>query len=143
MTLIEARTNEMLPEIAAAFGRGSDAKERIAGGGAFLDSLARERREWCLLYMEFWSRAVRDPKLRRRFARNYASWRHGIGDLIGRQFETLGLSGYAAPEELASALIAFFEGQILQRLIDPSALEDGFFERLLLRFFGRMGVLKD
>lgn len=36
--------------------------------------------------------------------------------------------------------IALFAGQVLQCLIDPGGL-DGFFTRLLLRFFGRLGAL--
>jgi hypothetical protein len=87
--------------------------------------------------MEFWARAVRDPKLRRRFAAQYELWRSGIAEMIEAQERELGIELDAPASELASALIALFEGHVLQRLIDAKAFDDGFFTRLLLRFFAR------
>ena len=140
LALVESRIDENLGQIAAAFQQGETAADRIRSGGALLDSLVERDREWCLLYKEFWSRAMRDPKLRRRFAQQYEGWRAGIAQMIEERYRELGLEVDAPPNELASALIALFEGQVMQRLIDPKALEDGFFTRLLLRFFARLGV---
>ena len=143
LTLIESRTLGTLADIQAAFAEGGSPLERLSRGGRFLDSLASERRDWCLLYMEFWSRAVRDPKLRRRFAGQYKAWRDGIVAMIEAQYESLGITPDASSEETASSLIALFEGQVLQRLIDPKPFSAGFFERLLLRFFARLGVVSE
>ncbi|MDQ3964734.1 MAG: TetR family transcriptional regulator C-terminal domain-containing protein, partial [Actinomycetota bacterium] len=123
---------------ADAFRDGQTAADRIRSGGRFLDSLVAKDRQWCLLYMEFWGRAVRDPKLRRRFAAQYAAWRSGIAQIIETQSNEVGVEFDAPADELASALIALFEGQVLQRLIDPRAFDEGFFTRLLLRFFARL-----
>ena len=137
LTLIEARSAEKLEDIAAAFQNGSTASERLRSGGAFLDSLAERDRQWCILYMEFWGRAVRDPKLRRRFAAQHDAARTAIAGMIEAQAKELHIELDARPAELASALIALFEGHVLQRLIDPKAFNEGFFTRLLLRFFTR------
>jgi AcrR family transcriptional regulator len=137
ITLIESRIQTSLHDIAAAFQEGATAGERIRSGGRFLDSLVARDRQWCLLYMEFWARAVRDPKLRRRFAAQYDVWRSGIAEMIEAQERELGIELDAPAPELASALIALFEGHVLQRLIDPKTFDDGFFTRLLLRFFAR------
>jgi AcrR family transcriptional regulator len=143
LTLIESRIGSRLQEIAAAFQEGDTAPDRIRSGGQYLDSLLAQDRQWCLLYMEFWARAVRDPKLRRRFAMQYDTWRKGIAQVIETQSKELGVALDASPPELASALIALFEGHVLQRLIDPKGLEEAFFARLLVRFFGRLGVLSN
>lgn len=140
LTLIESRIGGSLQEIAAAFANGDTAADRIRSGGQFLDSLVAKDRQWCLLYMEFWARAVRDPKLRRLFADQYETWRSGIAFIIDSQATELAIELDAPPDELASALIALFEGHVLQRMIDPNRLEEGFFTRLLLRFFGRLGA---
>ncbi len=137
LTLIESRIQSSLHDIAIAFQKGGTAAERIRSGGHYLDSLVAQDRQWCLLYMEFWARAVRDPKLRRRFAGQYEAWRSGIAEMIEAQARELGIELDAPPPELASALIALFEGHVLQRLIDPKTFDDGFFTRLLLRFFAR------
>lgn len=138
VALVESRIEQNLREIALAFQQGDTAAEKIRAGGAYLDSLVERDRQWCVLYMEFWSRAVRDPKLRRRFARQYEAWREVIAEMIEGRYRELGLDVDAPPRELASALIALFEGQVLQRLIDPRGIEPGFFTRLLLRFFARL-----
>ncbi len=142
LTLIESRIQTSLRDIAAAFQQGVTADERIRSGGEFLDSLVAKDRQWCLLYMEFWSRAVRDSQLRKRFAAQYEVWRAGIADMIERQSRELGMDLDSPPRELASALIALFEGHVLQRLIDPAGFEEGFFTRLLLRFFARLAPEK-
>ncbi len=140
LALVESRIEENLQQIALAFQQGRTAADRIRAGGALLDSLVERDREWCLLYKEFWAQAMRDPKLRKRFAQQYEVWRVGIAQMIEERYRELGLEADAPPRELASALIALFEGQVMQRLIDPNALEEGFFVRLLLRFFARLGV---
>lgn len=140
LALVESRIQENLEQIAIAFQQGDTAADRIRSGGAFLDSLVERDREWCLLYKEFWSLAMRDSRLRERFAAQYEVWREGIAHMIAERYRELGRDVDAPPRELASALIALFEGQVMQRLIDPQALEEGFFVRLLLRFFARLGV---
>ncbi len=142
LTLIESRIQGRLQEIALAFQEGDTAETRIRSGGAYLDALVAQDRQWCLLYMEFWARAVRDPKLRRRFAVQYEAWRTGIAAIIETQTRELDVKLDTAPRELASAVVALFEGHVLQRLIDPKGLEEGFFTRLLLRFFGRVGAIQ-
>lgn len=137
LSLIESRIDTSLGDIAAAFRQGA-AAERIRSGGQFLDSLVAKDRQWCLLYMEFWSRAVRDPKLRKRFAAQYEAWRVGIAEIIASQSAELGIELDAPPRELASTLIALFEGHVLQRLIAPKNFDDGFFTQVLLRFFARL-----
>ncbi len=140
LALVESLIDENLQQIAVPFQQGETAVDRIRSGGALLDSLVERDREWCLLYKEFWAQAMRDPKLRKRFAQQYEVWRAGIAQMIEERYRELGLELDAPPHELASALIALFEGQVMQRLIDPKALDDGFFTRLLLRFFARLGV---
>jgi AcrR family transcriptional regulator len=138
LSLVESRIADIFEQIALAFQEGQTEAERIRSGGAFLDSLLERDRQWCLLYMEFWSRAVRDPKLRRRFARQYELQRDGIAQMIEARYAELGLEVDAPARELASTLVALFEGHVLQRLIDPRAFDEGFFTRLLLRFFARL-----
>lgn len=138
LTLINSRIKKNLHEIAAAFQQGATAADRIRSGGNFLDSLVAQDRQWCLLYMEFWGKAVRDPKLRRRFAEQYGGWRSGIAELIESQSRELEIGLDAPSEELASALIALFEGHVLQRLIEPKTFDEGFFTQVLLRFFARL-----
>lgn len=141
LTLIEGRTADNLLAIAEAFQRGDTAEERLVEGGRFIDSLVARDTEWCRLYMEFWANAVRNHKLQRRFAQQYRLWRGAIAQMIEAQSRDLGIPLDAPSEELASGLIALFEGFVLQKLIDPGLFRQDFFAGLLVRFFGRLAAL--
>jgi AcrR family transcriptional regulator len=142
LALLEKRGAEQMAEIAQAFQEGDTAEERLTSGGRFIDSMVVANTEWCRLYMEFWSAAVRNRKFRRRFAEQYRIWRNAIAEMIEVGARDLNVTLDASPHELASAVIALSEGYVLQKLIDPGALPDDFFTRALLRFFGRLGALE-
>jgi AcrR family transcriptional regulator len=131
MELLEQRSSRHLGEIAAAFTNGDAPGERLEAGGTFLDEHLRREREWCRLYMEAWSLASRHPELRRRFADQYAAWRHGVAQTIREQSADANRLDDRRADVIASALVALFEGYMLQDLIDPEALPDDFFAQVL------------
>ena len=141
LTLIEGRTADHIAAIAQAFREGETPQARIRNGGRFIDSLVTREHQWCKLYMEFWATAMRNPTLRPRFAAQYRALRTGTAQMIQAQADALQIPLDASAEELASTLIALFEGYVLQKLIDPQLLPEDFFVRLLLRFFGRLAEL--
>ena len=141
LTLLEKRGEQQMGEIALAFQQGDTAEERLLNGGRYIDAMVVDKTEWCRLYMEFWAAAVRDRKLKRRFAQQYRMWRSGIAQMIDAGASDLGVMLDAPAEELASAVIALSEGYVLQKLIDPAALPDDYFSRTLVRFFRRFGAL--
>ncbi|MDQ3985896.1 MAG: TetR/AcrR family transcriptional regulator [Actinomycetota bacterium] len=143
LTLLEKRGTQEMEEIALAFQKGDTAEERLVNGGRFIDAMAIGKTEWCRLYMEFWAASVRDRKLRRRFAQQYEMWRSGIAQMIDAGARDLGMTLDAPAEELASAVIALSEGYVLQKLIDPAALPDDYFSRILVRFFRRFGAFEE
>ena len=79
------------------------------------------------LLMELWSQAERNPKVRRRLARAYRSWR----DLLVRAFaraQEAGVSASAAtPEEAAAAALALHDGLVAGACLrlSPGALAPG------------------
>jgi AcrR family transcriptional regulator len=141
LTLIQEHMREHLEGANAAFSTGETLIERLQSGSDYLAKVVEQDREWCLLVMEFWGQAVRDPQLREVFAADYESWRHSIAELIETQSVELGLPLSAPPAELASAIIAFYEGFVLQKMIDPDRFERGFIGRGLLTFAAGVAAL--
>jgi AcrR family transcriptional regulator len=91
----------------------------------FLRLLERER-ELLLLDHDYWSLAVRDSRLRARYARRQAALRKALGAALEARVETLGTPGLDfAPEQMAGAFMALAEGLAREKLIDPKALPDG------------------
>jgi AcrR family transcriptional regulator len=73
--------------------------------------------QWCLLTFEFWLYALRNPQAGERLAPLYRQFRAQLASL---------LAPYAGhdlpPGELATAIIALYQGLDLQRRLDPDAV---------------------
>lgn len=108
---------------------------RARGGArewmAFLD---REP-ELVLLFMEFWSFAMRDPEVRPRLAARYADVRERIGLLIEDGMRELGLELTLPVAQLATAIDALADGLAFQRLADRHAVPDELFGNVLAALF--------
>ena len=104
---------------------------------ALLDFFAKER-ETILLDHEFWSLAVREPKLRARYARRQTELRDVLARALDARQRQLGAPDFATPtEEVATAYLALATGLAMEKLIDPAAVPDHLFgETVALVFQG-------
>src|SRR5271165_1096743 len=66
--LMQDRIGERLALVEAAVDREGTLLEMTRDAGAGVAELISSEGEWHLLFIEFWARAMRDPKLRRQFA---------------------------------------------------------------------------
>ena len=97
---------------------GTEAK--VAAAGHWAGGTIDEQAQWCLLFTEFWSYAVRDERLRPRLAALYDQWRDTVSVLVQSEAERLGLLLPVPAGELAATIIAMCDGFALQRLAEPS-----------------------
>lgn len=87
--------------------------------------LLRGERELLLLYNEYWSQAVRDPRLRRRYARRRAQLRKRVAQALRTRIEHLGGPADAdAAERMATVILSLAAGLAQERLVDPGAVPD-------------------
>ncbi len=87
--------------------------------------LLRGERELLLLYHDYWSQAVREPALRRRYARRRARLRDGLGRALTARIEHLGGPADAFdPEAMATIILSLGVGLAQERLIAPEAVPD-------------------
>lgn len=88
-------------------------------------ALIADQRDWILLDNEYWLRAMRDPKLRRRYAERRSELRAALGDALARRMETLGAASPTVdPDRIATAFIALIVGLAQQALVDPGTVPD-------------------
>lgn len=104
-----------------------------AGGRAFIEYMSQERDHW-LVFMEFWSSAVRDPELRRKFSQYSDALVANFTEIVDSQCKKLGLVSSTPPEQMAVALAALSDGFMLAKLISPDSLSDEFYESMFSRF---------
>ena len=103
----------------------------------FIELLESER-ELLLLQHEYWSQAVRDSKLRARYARRRAKLRAALGRAISTRLEHLGAPpGAVAGETMATVIMGLSAGLAQESLIDPGAVPDGLLgDTIVLLYFG-------
>jgi AcrR family transcriptional regulator len=90
----------------------------------FVELLGSER-ELLLLYNEYWSQAVRDPRLRERYARRRSQLRERVAQALRTRIENLGGPGESVPAEaMATVILSLAAGLAQERLIDPGAVPD-------------------
>ena len=103
----------------------------------FVELLESER-ELLLLQHEYWSQAVRDSKLRARYASRRAKLRAALGRALSTRLEHLGAPpGALAGETMATVIMGLSAGLAQERLIDPGAVPDGLLgDTIVLLYFG-------
>jgi hypothetical protein len=85
----------------------------------------RRQRPLLLIDNEYWSMAVRDPRLRRRYASRQAKLRKAIGQALrGRSQQLGGPDLGERAEDLATVIMGLTVGLGQERLISPAAVSD-------------------
>lgn len=92
--------------------------------------LRREHPNWYLLILEFWTYAVRDPRLREEFARRHDATAHAVVALLERAAQRYGVKIRLPTLEIARAGLAMFYGFTLERLADPAEVPEALLESM-------------
>jgi AcrR family transcriptional regulator len=117
---IDARLARVYETADAELSRGA---EPIEAARRFVSMLQSERDAYLLL-IDFWNQAVRDRNAARKFAERHARLRTLIGRIIEGATRDQGLEITHPREQVATALIALFNGFTIERLADPRAAPD-------------------
>ncbi|MHB1517161.1 MAG: TetR/AcrR family transcriptional regulator [Acidimicrobiales bacterium] len=135
LTLFEERTEQKLKLIDDVVSRAESLEGRAHEGGERLATVIERNRDWCLLFMEFWASAVRDPAIRRKFAAHYDAMRSRVAAVVEMQAQELGVTLSMPAADVATGLIALGEGFVLQKLADPGHFPQEFGSSMLEMFF--------
>jgi AcrR family transcriptional regulator len=112
----------------------------LAGGreiGDALMSAAIDDRDWQLLFIEFWQRAVRDPEARRQFVRHRRELRRSIADAIEKRARAAGYELPLPAKDLATIVLALSNGLAIEHMPDPADVPPGLFGEVLASLLGR------
>lgn len=94
--------------------------------------LLQEERQFVLLSHEYWSRAVRDPEVRKRYAERHANLRTALAKALAARAKQLGAPTFSMPvEQVATAYIALGEGLSFQRVVDPDSVPEHLYGEIL------------
>jgi AcrR family transcriptional regulator len=138
--LMLERIDERLALVAAAVDRQTTLPDTTRDAGASLAELISSQADWQLLFIEFWARAVRDPALRKEFARHRRAARELIAAFLEQQAARLGIELPAPTDQLAVAVLALSNGIAIEQLADPDTVDPSIFGTTLGLLLNGLGI---
>jgi AcrR family transcriptional regulator len=138
--LMRERIDERLAFVAAAVDRQTTLQDTTRAAGAGLAELIFSQADWHLLFIEFWARAVRDPSLRKEFARHRRTARALIARFLEQQAAQLGIGLPAPADQLAVAVLALSNGIAIEQLADPDTVDPSIFGTILGLLLNGLGI---
>ena len=99
--------------------------------GRILTQAFSEQREWELVLLDFWRRAVRDDEIRPRFVAHRRQLRAAIADSVEQTLDTSADVGGLSLDEVVTVVLALFNGLAIERYVDPDLVSDDMFGRVL------------
>jgi AcrR family transcriptional regulator len=116
--------------------------EDAAGGGdpfealsGFVAERAGRSREFAPLSAEFWLYAVRNPAAMDLIATKFGEQERGLEPVIAAAMERFGALPEISATEMTMVAVSLFRSLVQRRHIDPAAVPDDLFARVLRRLF--------
>lgn len=137
LALFEERIAADVGEYSEIVAGGATLEDQARGAGDHWMEILRERPDYFPLLIEFWSYAIREPKLRERLATRFAALRAGSAKVASEAAERWGLSADAAEagEHLGLFINALGNGLALEKLVDPDSVPDSVYGEFLALIF--------
>ena len=125
LALLEERIDRPTREMIELLESAPPEQDMVPEANQRFMEVLRGQRELLLLEHEYWSQAVRDPKVRARYTRRQAKLRAALGKALALRVRHLGAPPLDAdPEEMATALMGLTAGLAQQKLVDPDTVPD-------------------
>jgi AcrR family transcriptional regulator len=142
LALFEERIAADVGDYSQIVAEGATVEEQARGAADRWMAILRERPDYFPLLIEFWAYAIREPRLRKRFAERFAALRSASARLVLEGAERQGFPPDAEAGELVGILInALGNGLALEKLADPDAVPDALYGDMLVLIFQALGAL--
>lgn len=129
--LVADRLDQRLAVVADAADGERDLRKLFDHAEDDLAALFTTQRDWHLLFIECWARAVRDPQRRAVWAGQRRAARAVIADFFERHAAAAGVPLRAPAADLALVTMALSNGLAMEYIADPESADPGLFARTL------------
>lgn len=129
--LVADRLDQRLAVVADAADGQRDLRQLFDNAESDLAALFTTQRDWQLLFIECWARAMRDPGRRAEWARQRRAARAVIADFFERHAAATGTPLPVSAADLALAAMALSNGFAMEYIADPESTDPGLFARIL------------
>jgi len=112
---------------------GADDQQAARGVGHLLTEAFTQEREWQLVFLDFWGRAVRDEAVRARFLAHRRTLRQAIAERIGQALGQAPATSEFTVDEIVTVVLALSNGLAIEEYIDSGLVAGDLFGRILAR----------
>ena len=112
---------------------GGSSQEQMWVMGEALSRVLTADRDWQLLFLEFWQRAVREPAVGRRFAAHREGMRTLIAEAFRNESQRRGATLALPPERMATVALALSNGLAIEELASPGTVPPTLLSEVLVR----------
>jgi AcrR family transcriptional regulator len=139
-TLLEERIDAPMREMVALLASAPPERDMSVEASREFARRLRTERDAVLLEREYWSLAIRDPKLRARYAAHQTELRSALAGALEARARHLGTPGLGMPaEDVARVVMSIIGGLSVDELIDPGSVSPELLgETLALIYAGLM-----
>ncbi len=127
------RRAEAVRTALAARPPGADGQQAVRGVGRLLTEAFTREREWQLVFLDFWGRAVRDDAVRAQFLAHRRTLRQAIAERIEQALGRATATGEFTVDELVTVVLALSNGLAIEEYIDPGLVAGDLVGRILER----------
>jgi AcrR family transcriptional regulator len=129
--LMSSQINDRLSQITNSIGALTTFAEFSRDAGRVLSNATVGDPKWHLTFIEFWTRAMRNPKLRRDFAAHRRAARDVIAEYLEDHAVRLGVTLPLPAPRLAITLLALSNGLAIEQLLEPEHADKSLLPDLL------------
>ena len=127
---------EAVQAILAANPAEAQPRQTLQDIGRLLTEAFTEQRDWQLVFLDFWRRAIRDDDVRARFVAHRKVLRGAIADRVEEVLNGAQTPGSFTVDDVVTVVLALSNGLVIEQYVAPEFVSDGLFGRVLDRLSG-------
>jgi AcrR family transcriptional regulator len=127
--LLREHVGERVERVRDAIASAKTLQEAGVAAGRAGGEAVDEEPDWHLLFLEFVTRAARQPELREELGRQRTELRGLIAEQARERLKALDVEPALPAEQLANVMLALSNGLAIEQLVQPEGVDPDLFER--------------
>jgi len=127
------RVGTVQASLAASAAAGAPRRDTLRDIGRLLTEAFIEQREWQLVLLDFWRRAVQDDDVRAQFVAHRRALRAAIAERVQQVLGRAPALGDLSVDDIVTVVLALCNGLAIEQYVDPGAVSEDLFGRVLQR----------